>query len=409
MLRRGVCEVDRTAINTIKGYFYQFDYYILKILESNDGEEIVVEGIEDVDIKTATETTAIQCKYYAKTDYNHSVIKKPIHLMLEDFKKNRDKNTKYTIYGHYNTGQEKLPEDFDIDFFKEHFLKYTKKIRDVKTEFDKQSELGLSDEDIELFLSNLSIDINALEFETQNKKIIEEITKHKKCKRVVEAEYYYNNALNLVRLKSIEDKVEDRSITKKLFLSEIDSKKILFDEWYKTLRGREEFFRTVRNELFGKTVTLPNFARFFLLDCTSVDIVELKDILIHIGMKMSKTTERHGQETFCPYIYLNGLDYETETELKQQLFNDDIRFVDGYNFRNANFDINSLLVTPNSYNGIKIKLIDEQENINLIMENIRKVKTLYQFYLKDVFYENTSCKHYKIPIEEISDIKKIIL
>lgn len=409
MFRKGVCEVDRTAIDTIKGYFYQFDYYILKILESSDGEEIIVEGIEDVDIKTATETTAIQCKYYAKTNYNHSVIKKPIHLMLENFEKNRMENTKYTIYGHYKKGQEKLPKDLDLDFFKKNFLKYTKKIDGVKTEFDKQSELRLSDEDIELFLSNLSIDVNALEFEAQNKKIIEAIAKHKKCKRPVEAEYYYNNALNLVRLKSIEANVKNRSITKEQFLSEIDSKEILFDEWYKTLRGRAEFFRTVRNELFGKTVTLPNFKRFFLLDCSSVDIIELKDILIHIGMKMSKITERDGQVSFCPYIYLNGLDDNTETELKKQLFNDGIKFIDGFNFKNADFDVDSLLIIPNSYNGVIMKFIDEKENINLIMDNIKNVKILYQFYGKDIFYENTSCKHYKIPIEEISDIKKIIL
>lgn len=48
---------DRTAIDTIRGYYNQFDLYALQILESC-GEEIVQEGIEDVDVKTATETTA---------------------------------------------------------------------------------------------------------------------------------------------------------------------------------------------------------------------------------------------------------------------------------------------------------------------------------------------------------------
>lgn len=53
----------RTAIDTIRGYYYQFDLYALKLLES-DNEEITLEGIEDIDICKATETTAIQCKYY---------------------------------------------------------------------------------------------------------------------------------------------------------------------------------------------------------------------------------------------------------------------------------------------------------------------------------------------------------
>ena len=78
---------DRTAIDTIKGYFYQLDFSIIKLLELvNDTDSIVVEGIEDVDINTATEETAIQCKYYAKTEYNHSVIAKPIRQLLDHYK-----------------------------------------------------------------------------------------------------------------------------------------------------------------------------------------------------------------------------------------------------------------------------------------------------------------------------------
>lgn len=49
----------RTAIDTIRGYYYQFDLYALQILESK-GENITLEGIEDVDVNSATETTAIQ-------------------------------------------------------------------------------------------------------------------------------------------------------------------------------------------------------------------------------------------------------------------------------------------------------------------------------------------------------------
>ena len=70
---------ERTAIDTIRGYFYQFDYSIISLLNlSQDTDSIVVEGVEDVDITTATETTAIQysdnavvinsfSKYYSST------------------------------------------------------------------------------------------------------------------------------------------------------------------------------------------------------------------------------------------------------------------------------------------------------------------------------------------------------
>jgi hypothetical protein len=72
---------NREAIDTITGYFYQFDKSILELLKQDDKASICIEGIEDIDVVSADETSAIQCKYYAKTEYNHSVIKKPITVV----------------------------------------------------------------------------------------------------------------------------------------------------------------------------------------------------------------------------------------------------------------------------------------------------------------------------------------
>lgn len=73
---------SRDAIDTLRGYYYQFDYFILKLLTAGNADDVItLEGMEDVDIQTATETTAVQCKYYAGTEYNHSIIAKPIRFM----------------------------------------------------------------------------------------------------------------------------------------------------------------------------------------------------------------------------------------------------------------------------------------------------------------------------------------
>ncbi len=55
---------DRSAVDTLKGYFYQFDQSILKLLSLESPEDsVAIECLEDIDIKTATEVSAIQCKY----------------------------------------------------------------------------------------------------------------------------------------------------------------------------------------------------------------------------------------------------------------------------------------------------------------------------------------------------------
>lgn len=79
--------VNRAANATIKGYFYQFDFAILQLLKAVDEDaKITVEGVEDVDIEDVSNEKYIQCKYYAATDYNHSVIKPAVAAMIIHFK-----------------------------------------------------------------------------------------------------------------------------------------------------------------------------------------------------------------------------------------------------------------------------------------------------------------------------------
>jgi len=41
---------DRSAIDTIKGYFYQFDYTIDKLLtQTDENNSVTIEGIQDIE------------------------------------------------------------------------------------------------------------------------------------------------------------------------------------------------------------------------------------------------------------------------------------------------------------------------------------------------------------------------
>jgi hypothetical protein len=61
---------DRSAVSTIRGYFYQFDRSILSILNLVEAQESVsIECIEDIDVRTATETTAVQCKVAGRVHF----------------------------------------------------------------------------------------------------------------------------------------------------------------------------------------------------------------------------------------------------------------------------------------------------------------------------------------------------
>lgn len=58
---------------------------------------------------------------------------------------------------------------------------------------------------------------------------------------------------------------------------------------------------------------------------------------------------------------------------------DSIRFVDGHNFKGADFDLKSILVEPNHYNQIKLKVINKKENIDLVLNNCSNTRKFTNF------------------------------
>ncbi|MGA3952221.1 hypothetical protein ACI2TT_16405 [Ralstonia nicotianae] len=154
---------DRSAVDTIRGYFYQFDLSILSVLRlTSPDDSVEIECTEDIDIRTATDVTATQCKYYAKTEYNHSVIKDAVKHMVSHFKESlagTKPKVSYSIKGHYASGQEKLDGGIDVDFLKKNFLTYSEGKGAAKVTRYHHSELGLSDADLGEFLKSLTIDV----------------------------------------------------------------------------------------------------------------------------------------------------------------------------------------------------------------------------------------------------------
>ena len=162
---------SREAVDTIKGYYYQFDYFIFQLISLvNETDTVTIEGIEDVDIFEEKEIVAVQCKYYAKTEYNHSIIAKPIRLMLKDYVNRTPEKRKirYKLYGKYQSGQDKYPGTLTVEFAKKNLFTYTEN----KVAHALHEELNLADKDIEEFLNKVDVDINAEDYQEQQNKVI---------------------------------------------------------------------------------------------------------------------------------------------------------------------------------------------------------------------------------------------
>lgn len=405
---------DRAAIDTIKGYFYQFDQSISQLLTlTNDTDTITVEGIEDIDISTATEETAIQCKYYSKTEYNHSVIAEPIRLMLNHFAEYKNGNAPRIVYhlkGHYKSGHNKLITPIDLAFLKTHFLTYTRTVKKVKTTFEHHTELGLNDTILKEFLTVLVIDINADDFESQFKNLISNIKIQYSCSDFTAEHFYYNNALRVIKELSIKKQVKSRTISKVDFLNLIDTSQLLFNEWFIERKGKKAHFSNLRKEYFTSLNVSP-FNRLFVFEVTPsiYNRSVLKELLFIISKKWSKLTKRE-PKPFCPYVYIHNIDNKELIELKKELASEEFICIDGYDFNGADFNPLSITKRADHTNQIKLKFINELGFIDDILKVAMGTKYVYQFYLQKPFYENNepSIKHIKIQIGNMENIKNII-
>lgn len=378
-------EKGRDAIDTITGYYYQFDYYILQLLEvKNQYDTVMIEGIEDVDILEENELTAVQCKYYEKTEYNHSVIAKPIRLMLKDYanRLSLKDNIRYKLYGRYKAGHNKYPGALSVDFAKRNLFTYTEN----KVKHVLHLELSLSDADLEDFLSKVDVDIYANNYKEQQTKVIKKLGTVFRCSDF-EAEYfYYNNALRFVKEVATQQNAKDRSVSQKLFLSKINNKKMLFDKWYLQFKGVREYCSEVRKQYFSPSNISP-YERFFLIECDGlIDDNKLTSLIVKISHNWSKLSKRE-VHTFCPYIYLHGISKERLIKLKKKLQQDDVRFWDGYDFFGADFSAKSIIRKANAENDIRLKILNELDLLSSVLNSASGTKEIYQFYLQEPFFE----------------------
>jgi len=400
---------NRSAIHTIKGYFYQFDYTIIQILNQQDETSILtVEEIEDLDVETENEKTAIQCKYYESTDYNHSVIAKPIRFMVKDFierKRNNVEGVRYKIYGYYKGGQDKLALPVSLDFLKSNFLTFSKD----RVEYIYHEEINASDEELEEFIMCLDIDINASEYSYQLVLIYDKLKEIFGCDDFEAENYYYNNALNEIKKLSVESSADSRRVSKLELLRKINNKQVIFNKWFLKLKGKRQHFKELRSQYFASLNT-ENFDRFFLIEVDrNYKRAELIESILMISRKYSKVTRRNA-EKFCPFIFIHILCNTELLEIKKQLRNSKKRCIDGYDFQGAEFSTNSMLEPINSENPIYIKFLNSVEDLNDMLVASNNTKQIYQFYIKEPFFHNecASINHIKIQLESFNDIKEIV-
>ena len=176
-------------------------------------------------------------------------------------------------------------------------------------------------------------------------------------------------------------------------------------------KGKKAHFTALRTEYFASLNQSP-FERFFLVEVDFDTHVrsDLKDVLLMISQKWSKTTKRDGHSSFCPYVYVHGLPADEWVALKKELATEEFSFIDGYDFHGADFSVKSITQRATHENGIQLKILNSISDLEATVGAVTKTRIIYQFHLGKGYFEhvNGAVKHVQIQLQKLTHLKSII-
>lgn len=400
----------RAANATIKGYYYQFATSILKLLDlQSSNDTITVEGVEDIDINTATDTTAVQCKYLSKPRFIYSAVREPIILMLNHFVDDNTPNDyNYVLYAHFETAIRGSEPTIDLAILKK-ILTYS----DAKVKKHYEIEKNISDDQLNAFLLQFKF-LFGEEFDAQQKLIIDKLRIQFNCSDFEADTLYYNNALRVVIDKAIQRDITLRVISKADFLNEIDCSKKFFNEWFIKLRSKEDYFKLLAQNFKSTKILEPSRIKIILIGRNILDANNSELPLLTLIDNLVSKYYKSGSALRDAKPLTIVLDCERSERLaiKRKLIDSQIHFNDGY--EEIKFSIETFNKEPvinTTTNGIKIlrssyliKLISK-ETFETNISNINSPHSLIVFSQIDLLQRFTEGQF--IDIKYCDNLKEV--
>jgi len=398
---------SRSAEATIRGFNFQFAATILLILKSENDTKIVVEGVEDVDLDSANEMEAVQCKYFEGTKLTNSVLRDIVKPMLSD-DKIRSKKINYHIYGHF---KEKVEFPLgDAVKFRADVLVYAKGKKEKKVASNVADDLSISNKELASFLKRLSFTYTK-KYDTHRDDVIKVIRDQMNCSLDEAKSLFYPNAFTLVAELGTRPAKANRTIKKSEFLSQINSKQIVFHQWLMQEQEEGKYCKTMRRNYFTQSNVSPS-ARFFVIECDgSESIACLKALVSEISRKWSSHKKRRleSKDRYSPYLLLQNLPSGKLVQLKSQLFAEGIKLVDGFPFLDSGFNPEHVNQVQTLENQIALRFLSDAGQLHASINAITSRNCeIYEFYQNDRLAKSHSELHVQIPVSNISQIKKIV-
>lgn len=236
--------LSRSADYTIQGFLYQFHKSLLEIFSRSSDEIVFIEGIvEDVEVKYAEKTEAIQCKYHETVkNFTLSQVYKPILQMMEHFytSGNEYKGVTYILYAYF---PDMVGKELNLTEEAIHEVLSTK-----NENLRKKVEILSGNIDIKAFLEHFHFEFGE-SMEKMKEKIFNQLSELNFKEEYID-NLIYPNAINIVAKTSTLHSSEKRAIKIGDFLESLRKiKNTALTKWTLSLKNYKNILETRRKQL----------------------------------------------------------------------------------------------------------------------------------------------------------------
>lgn len=372
----------------LKGYLYQFNKTIKKILESDDeNKKIGFEREQDID----DEDSIIQIKYKEGSKFSNSSIKKPIIQLIEHYQLDNAKNFILECYF-----QDKSNEIKSIDLNQLNNI-----LRNDSSKFNDQIKTG--------FIAKFKL-IFSDDFNSSFEAIVNKIKSTFNCKNG--EEFSYQAIISSHLLQTVVNNKSGNKSSREVSICDLkaiinNSKTSIFLSTHREILGNEKYFSMIKKKYLSFS-RIDDWERFFIIEIDgSESISDLKECVLKIREKFYITSSKT-IKSGAPFIFLNGISQKNLVKLKTELLLDNYILKDGFDFQGAKFNQDSIQEKSSIDNKISIKFLNKESHLfQVLPKNFGKTKEVYQFFINKPLALNLDLKNCKIQVSGIKDIISI--
>ena len=311
----------RAADASIAGYLYQFDKSILEVLKSSDTSTVVIEGYEDVDLRSPGPIVAIQCKYHESGSFSLKKIRDPLLAMLKTFDEGHQ--FQYRLYGHYGQHAEEIPKSLTLNDLREAL---TKKGRKGTVRYYE----AFSTPTLESFIDHFEI-IDGPSRSDQREAVLAELKSVLGGSEDDASDLHYPSAVSMVLDIAASPNEAERTVQRATFIDALDKRKDLYTRWHREFLGTDRYLKSVQRRIKSLELVKSTLRRMIILG--SGELASTSPTTRPIDVIKQIASLRFGighLSNARPWTVILEAEPQKLREIKEDLIRDGVVFLDGF-------------------------------------------------------------------------------